>query len=180
MGLFWEKKYPFFLALGLSIILYLIDFSPKVSGFDKVLDGVITFTSIVIGFLAALLAIILSISKSKVMKHLYEHIDESNGKNILFSYFKQSIVSGFVLVLLSICMHIIHLQNDSKIYSEIIFWIWTYSAGFFVLTAYRIINVLMTALFVDAKISHTPEPKQRNLMSQDELDDFKKLSSRKE
>lgn len=180
MGRLWERIYPIVLAFVVSLILYLFDFTPKMRGFEKVLDGVITFASIVIGFLAALLAIILSISKSKVMKHLYEHIDIQKGKNILFGFFKQSIGAGFIVVIFSICMYLIHHLDVLSTFNKIIFWLWTYFSLFFLLSAYRIINVLMTALFLDAKSSFDSKPKQSNVLNPDELDEFKRSSSRQQ
>lgn len=178
MGRFWENVYPIVLSAAITLILYVFGFSTEIKGFDNVIDGIITFASIVIGFLAALLAIILSISKSKVVQHLYEYVDLSKGKNILFNYFRQSILSGFIVVLLSICMYVLHEQTELKIWGKISLWGWTFLSIFFMLSAYRIISVLMSVLFIEAKVSAKSKLVQSNLMKSDDLNEFKKASSR--
>lgn len=173
----WEQVYPVIISVTLTITLCSLGFTPTINGFEKVLDGTITFVSIVIGFLAALLAIILSISKSKVMKHLYEYVDAEKGKNILFHFFQQSLIAGFLSVILSIWMYIIKNQNPLQFYGKAVFFIWLVFALFFILAAYRIINLLMAALFKEAK----PEKKtnQTNTLSNELIEEFKRDSTRK-
>ncbi|MDO8223950.1 hypothetical protein [Bacillus cabrialesii] len=55
-----------------------IDFTYAVKNFDKVLDGAITFSSIVLGFLGALLGILISIKDSAIVSAIFE----SKEKNI--------------------------------------------------------------------------------------------------
>lgn len=182
MGKKWESAYPTILSILISAIIYWLGLSPVTDGYEKVLDGVITFISIVIGFLAALLAIILSISKSKVMLHVYEYIGENNdgskGKNILFSFFRQSIISGFISVMFSIGMYLIQGHKAGlTVFDKCSFGLWLFISVFFVLSAYRIINLLMSALFIDAK----PDPVQTVQVSSlpnDELEQFKRDSVR--
>jgi hypothetical protein len=178
MGQWWERFYPLIISLlsvGLSITFKLkID----IPGFEKVLDGIITFTSIVIGFLGALLAIILSISKSKVMQHLYKHVNESNGKNLLYSYFNQTIIAGFVTVILSIFLYILKEIKDIKCYGEYALYIWVFFSVFFILSSYRIVSVLMRTLFTESKLSNQDAEKKPKKLPEDQVRTLKEDASK--
>lgn len=142
--------YPIYFGLICVVVCYYLGFNPKIKGFDNVLNGTISFSSIVVGFIGALLAIILSISKSDVMIHLYSYIDPNNnkdGKAILFGYFKSAIVSGFVIVLLSMYMYIVIDMEKLSILNKVISYVWVFNFVFFLLSTYRIISILMNTLF---------------------------------
>lgn len=151
----WEKNYPLILSLVITFFFYVLGFSPKIPGYEKVLDGIISFSSIVLGFLGALLAIILSISKSNVVKHLYNYVGKSggDGKNILFGYFQQSLITGFIVVMLSICMYVVSNIKNLTIFYKIMSLGWVLITLFFILSSYRIISILMYTLF-----KHEEEP----------------------
>jgi hypothetical protein len=178
MGQLWERHYPFILGLATTALLLWLDFRPGVKGYEKVLDGVITFSSIVVGFLAALLAIILSISKSKVMKHLYEHVHHANGKNLFLSYFRQAIFVGFVVVLLSIWMYIIKEHNPLPSYGFVGFVLWIFTGTFFVGASFRIVNILMKALFLESTTSAENKYRQSRTLTQEQIDALKRENAR--
>lgn len=131
-------------------VAYCLKMDPTIKGFDSVLDGIISFSSIVLGFVAALLAIILSISKSTVMNHLYNFVGSRgaiNGKTLLFGFFKSSLYSGFATVIISIFMYVISNKEKIVLYEEIITYIWVGVTIFFVCSSYRIVSILMHTLF---------------------------------
>jgi len=147
---FLEKSYPYIFALVAVGVAYLLKFNPKIKGLDNVLDGFISFSSIVLGFIAALLAIILSISQSAVMNHLYSYVDPNNndsGKTIMFGYFKAALLSGFITVILSIFSFIIIDKEKLEIYDKVILYIWVGFAVYFICSSYRIVSTLMHVLF---------------------------------
>lgn len=150
MGGYRDKFYPYILGLIALITAYLLKLNPTIKGFDNVLDGTISFSSIMLGFIAALLAIILSISNSPVMDHLYSYVEKGGtvtGKDILFSYFRVSIFSGFIAVIISIYMFIICQKSSINIYDKIISCCWIGITVFFICSSYRIVSILMHALF---------------------------------
>jgi hypothetical protein len=150
MGRFRDRAYPYFFGLIVMILAYYFKLNPTIKGFDSVLDGIISFSSIVLGFDAALLAIILSISRSTVMNHLYSYVGSRgniNGKKLLFGFFKSSLYSGFATVIISIYMYIISNKDKIVLYDKIITLIWIGVAVFFVCSSYRIVSILMYTLF---------------------------------
>ncbi|HFJ9494794.1 MULTISPECIES: hypothetical protein [Bacillus cereus group] len=144
----FEKYYPTVISALLVIVFGCFRFTPKIDGFEKVLDGVISFSSIALGFLGALLAIILSISKSNVIQHLYSYMAQSggDGRKILFGYFQRGLLTGFAVVILSIGMYVISKQT-LNMYFIGISYLWLFLVFYFVLSSYRIVSVLMYTLF---------------------------------
>ncbi|WP_419882810.1 hypothetical protein ACN6MY_03815 [Peribacillus sp. B-H-3] len=150
MGRIWDKYYPLLLAVISIVAAYLLGFNPKIKGLDNVLDGFISFSSIVLGFVAALLAIILGISKSAAMTHLYNYVGSNsniNGKNIMYKYFQTSLISGFITVIISIYMFIVVNKEKIHIYDTITACAWLGIAVFFVFSSYRIVSIIMYMLF---------------------------------
>ncbi|OYD07756.1 hypothetical protein [Paludifilum halophilum] len=58
MKISWERLFPFLISIITTFLVAVFGVSPAISGLEKMLDGSITFTSIIIGFLGALLAIL--------------------------------------------------------------------------------------------------------------------------
>lgn len=181
MGRYRDRFYPYIFGFIAFIISFLLKLNPTIKGFDNVLDGTISFSSIMLGFIAALLAIILSISNSPVMKHLYNYVENGGnitGKDILFSYFRVSIFSGFIAVIISIYMFIICQKNSINMYDKIVSYCWSGITVFFICSSYRIVSILMHALFKHhshelSNYEQTTEPlgdyeelKKRNIRNQ--------------
>lgn len=98
-----EKLYPFIFSLLSFIIgfiyLNLVHIS-YTSAFDNVLNAVITFSSILVGFIGVLLGLLFSISNSPIVSKMFEKSE----KYVLKNYFIDSIVSGILLVFFSIML----------------------------------------------------------------------------
>lgn len=155
-----DRIYPYLFGLLTAVLAFLFKLNPKVAGFENVLDGTISFSSIVLGFIAALLAIILSISKSPAMTHLYSYVgrDGGDGRKILFNYFLSALVSGFLTVLLSIYMFIVCNKETIHLYDKIPTYIWGGLVVIFICTTYRIVYILMFTLFkheIEQTSTHT-------------------------
>lgn len=186
MGRFWERFYPFLISLFFVILMLYLNIGPAVKGFEKVLDGVITFSSIVVGFLGALLAVIMSLSKSEVIKHLYDYkLEERNGegkgKVLFFVYCYQAISSGFITVLFSIFMYVIKELSSSSWYITYIFGLWMFITIFFITSSFRIINILMIVLSQEAK-TNSPDrqpKKQKTKLSKEQLIELERVGAEK-
>ncbi|MED3310373.1 hypothetical protein P4436_06055 [Bacillus thuringiensis] len=158
----FEKYYPFGISILLTTLLGIFQFTPKIEGFEKVLDGVISFSSIALGFLGALLAIILSISKSNVIQHLYSYMAQNGGegRKILFGYFQRGLLTGFAVVILSIGMYIVSKQKINMYYLGISY-LWVFLTLYFMLSTYRIISILMYTLFKHESENEPYRPETR-------------------
>ncbi|MGG4111254.1 hypothetical protein ABEV76_11375 [Bacillus subtilis] len=150
MGRIRDRIYPYICGLLSIGLAYFFKLNPTIEGFDNVLDGLISFSSIVLGFIAALLAIILSISRSPVMTHLYNYTasgSNDDGKTLLFGYFRSSLFSGFATVIVSIYMFIVSNKQEIDYFDKMTTYLWIGITVFFVCTSYRIVSILMFTLF---------------------------------
>ncbi|MUG44930.1 hypothetical protein [Paenibacillus woosongensis] len=138
----------------------LLGFTYELPKFDKVLDSVITFGSIILGFLSALLGILITIQGSSIMKRIYDEKQDV----LLKSYFFESIGSGFIVIIFSTIMHV--LIDDIRPFVRIIFFIWMFSLSLFLFSSYRIISLLMKILFksdLDSGDDKNKENKQKKI-----------------
>lgn len=132
---------PWVLAGLGSFVVLRLNVSYNMDNFDKVLDSVITFSSIILGFLAALLGILITIRNSPIMREI--HKEKQDG--IIKYYFFESITCGFFVVITSTILHLaIEITNGLV---QTLYIIWTFLVILFTLSSYRIITTLMRLLF---------------------------------
>lgn len=143
--------YPLLTGLALMMCLYYLDINFAFVGFEKVLDTVITFSSIVTGFLAALLGILVSIRDSDIVKEIFE----TKAKGELKYYFYESFSLGFVVVITSGLMYVlIHYDNEL---TNNAFYFWILIVIWFFLSTYRIVNILLSIFFNSNNSRNRPE-----------------------
>jgi hypothetical protein len=150
LGALFERIYPYILGGVFTIALLLFGFKPNVQGFEKVVDGLITFSSIVVGFLSALLAVILSLSNTEVVKYIFSYTRKGRftkkKRIVFFSYCKQAIYFGFVCIFMSISMYLLKDKKVFNTFQEIAFISWLYIAFTFIGCSVRIIDLLILIL----------------------------------
>lgn len=148
---------PFFISIVISVILlsynittYHIDYFKEfhlqsldfqLKGFEKVIDGIITFTSIIIGFLVAILTILLSSKDSKIINRIMI----GSEKEELRIYFLSSFSVGGLLVFNSIIMYLA--RHFTNYLTYFLFYSWFFLTVFFTIHLILFLNVIMKLLF---------------------------------
>jgi len=138
---YFENVYP---AVGALIILGIkecFNISFPVEKFDKILDGAINFSSIIVGFIGVLLAILVSIKDTEIIRYIYSYVD----KKVFMNYFRTAIITGLAVVVISSIMYI-----KNNYFLNII---WTFMVAYFILASYRIIDILLRIIFQDPDIT---------------------------
>lgn len=130
---------PYIISLIFLVIAFLLDWTYKFNNYEKLLDSIITFSSIILGFIGVLLGILITIKDTKIMKGIYEN----NYQNSLKNYFYESIFFGFIVVVISTVMY---LSIDYQ-YKIFVFYIWLFVISMFLLSSFRLITTLMEILF---------------------------------
>ncbi|ATO38745.1 hypothetical protein GTID1_17100 [Geobacillus thermodenitrificans] len=161
---------PLLIAQIVVFFLIKFGFDYRVSNFDKVLDGAITFSSIVVGFLGALLGILVSIKNSDIVSTIFE----SKERFTLKYYFNEAFTIGFLVVFLSCTMHV--LRAKSSVTTDIIFYVWSIVTVAFVPSTYRIVSILMTVFFKSNIVISRPE--DNNVISRVERNSIKERLSK--
>ena len=113
------------LLTGLVIVVVAIFFKSKlkldyqnIKGFRSVLESIVNFLSIVIGFYSAFYGMIISMQKTKFMRTLAE----SEYKNELPKLLIWSLISAFLCLIITISMQILVNYKFTFIYYIYFFW----------------------------------------------------------
>lgn len=155
--------FPYIVSVLLLVIAYFLDWSYKIEKFDKVLDSIITFSSIIIGFLGALLGILITIRDTGIMKKIYS---KNIYKKELKFYFYETIIIGFIVIVLTTIMYLV-MGQEYKI-NIIIFYAWLFVATLFFISSFNLILKLMSILF-KSDIQEDEEQESNDCKEQDEV-----------
>lgn len=158
---FFEKWMPFAMLICSTIVHIYIDTKYNITitneTYDKVLDAMITFFSIMLGFVGVLIGILFSIRNTKLVKKLFDHKSREKVK----WYFGEAFLSGFVFIILSVLMYA---KNELPFINHFVSF-WFGLILYSLLCNYRIIKIIMNVVFVD-------ESKQQE--KKDAMDEFQK------
>ncbi|WP_195219651.1 hypothetical protein [Ligilactobacillus salivarius] len=126
------------LLTGLVIVVVAIFFKSKlkldyqnIKGFRSVLESIVNFLSIVIGFYSAFYGMIISMQKTKFMRTLAE----SEYKNELPKLLIWSLISAFLCLIITISMQI--LANYKFTFIYYIYFFWCFIVGVFITYAFQ-------------------------------------------
>ncbi|MBO5291910.1 MAG: hypothetical protein J6B10_01850 [Lachnospiraceae bacterium] len=141
---YWERSYPYFVATLVFIVLYDkgMNFTSNANMNDAI-DGVNTITSLIIGFLGAILPVILGMkNESKFVQYVFE-----NDKNRLFlKYIREDILVGLILLFISVGLYFID-EEMFQLYVPYAFYTWVSIIVLFLLVTYRCLSNMLNLIF---------------------------------
>lgn len=159
IGTIFNLSYPLVVAI-LSIFFKLrinIDF--RIMGFEKVLESMITFSSIIIGFYTAMYGVLITLKDSDVMKTFRS----KRLTGILRYQLYDSLIISFLVLVLSVALQV--LINYPSNLTGSLTNIWFFIIGYFVATSFRAISLLLNIMFHNEKAI---DPKQEIYESNEE------------
>lgn len=156
-----ESWYPFLIGVAMVVLALYFKINHQIKNFDNVLDTIITFSSIVTGFLAALLGILVSIKDSDIVKAIFR----SKEKLTLKYFFYETFTLGFALVLTSGVMHVLIGYGFKA--TILVFYFWFFITFWFFPSTYRIVSILLSILFKANNKSNNDRPESNNLSEKD-------------
>ncbi|EUJ64839.1 hypothetical protein [Listeria fleischmannii] len=158
------KNFRINVSILVSILVYLlgvilifltwfkiIPYSYEIKGFDKVLESIINFSAIIIGFYSAMYGVLLTLKNSDIFKKFKFYGAE---KIVKFQLYESLICSFFVLVS-SIGMQI--LDNYINSFTNVICSIWLGAILVLMVSTFRSISLLLKIMF-----NHDEEDKKKN------------------
>ncbi|HJE97437.1 MAG TPA: hypothetical protein K8V00_07425 [Ligilactobacillus acidipiscis] len=153
-GNFINLLYPAVVAgLFLFVDVY-CKLTYQVRGFENVLESIITFTSIVIGFYTAMYGVLITLTNSKLMLEFKKRKLDSIFRIQLYD----SLIISFLVLVLSIIMQVLY--NYPNHITDLFFDMWFTFIGYFVATSYRAISLLLKILF--SKEERSPKAEQKS------------------
>lgn len=146
-----ERAYPYILASIVTkflIVNKIYLYNSK--DFSEVLNGLVTLDSIIIGFLGAIMPVILSMkNESKFVRYVFE----KDQKNLFMKYLKVTIFWGLFDAVLSLIMH----TRDLMVKPENMYFLWMFVTVVFISATYRSMSYMVVLLF--AKDEHGSDAK---------------------
>lgn len=140
-----ERMYPYILALIFAAGLFAlkINFMDN-ENMNDVIDGVNTVTALIIGFLGAILPVILGMkNESKIVKYVFEK-DENR---LFLKYIKSTIIEGLFLVFFNIMLYF-RVEIPEK-YQWYFFIAWMFFIVCFLLLTCRCLLNMLNLIFMD-------------------------------
>lgn len=136
-----ERAYPYILASVVTRLLMLNKiYLYNSKDFNEVLNGLVTLDSIIIGFLGAIMPVILSMkNESKFVRYVFE----KDKKNLFMKYLKVTIFWGLLNSVLSLILH----TRDIMTKPENMYFLWVFVTVIFVSATYRSMSYMVVLLF---------------------------------
>ena len=139
-----ERSYPYLISIIVFILLYKykINFISN-KNFNDAIDGISTISSLIIGFLGAILPVILGMkNESKFVKYVFE-----NDTNKLFlKYIKENIVFGLLTLFVSFMLYF----KEEIIFQNVkcyLFYFWSSLIILFLILTYRCLSKMLSLIF---------------------------------
>lgn len=143
-----------------------------INNFDDLLVSVITFGSIVTGFLGALLGILMSIRNSDIVKEIFSNY----AKNILKFYFYETFILGFLLIIFTSSMQIL-IGYDFN-FTLYIYYLWIFISFSFIPSTFRIVKILLDIFF--RSNNRKERPKSNVINDNQQRKEFRKRLSKRQ
>lgn len=121
---------------------YGIEFTKSVN-LNSALDSTNTIAALIIGFLGAILPVILGMkNESKFVNYVFQK-DENK---LFLKYIKSTIVVGLLLVFDTLIMYFLN-EIKEEMYQMVLFYTWFYLIILFLLCTYRSLSNMLTLIF---------------------------------
>lgn len=121
-------------------------FSHSLKGIINSLDSVLLFVSIIVGFMGASLSVFATVSDSKFAIKLKK---SPNSKKQFINTLVVSLVTGVVLIALTIVYQLVILNSAPDMFLIVIKYIWLFLIPLFIGFGYIIVSVILQILFAD-------------------------------
>nr|WP_314833036.1 hypothetical protein [uncultured Oribacterium sp.] len=139
-----ELFYPYILPIGITVPISLIHTNFLESeNLNSALEAIITVSSLIIGFLGAILPVIMSMKNdSKIVKYVFEKDKEQ----LFLKYIKQTLLMGILVIMVALSIFIRD-QYVGTIYYKYALYIIVYFLCAFLLCTYRSIDNMLDLIF---------------------------------
>lgn len=143
---FIEKWYPF--AFGIVAVIFCIvqDITGKdIPRFHELLSSLVNMSSIIIGFLATMISILIT----SVDKRVMQKIRKCNAMDLLTNYINVAVISGLFVAVYSVGYSTV--IDSAKCWCGYLFLLWVFAAALFLAATFRIMHVMLKILTSIAK-----------------------------
>lgn len=160
-----EKYYPYvgaFIVLICCIIFKITRFD--IMRFSDILNSFVNMSSIIIGFLATMISILIATVRKPVMRK----IKANNATRLLTNYINTAVMSGILITVYSVTFNAFLDKTDGGFWY--LFLIWVFIAVLFILSAYRILSIMLLILNKLAEYENSEGFGKNQITSSDNLE----------
>ncbi|HBP97355.1 hypothetical protein [Leuconostoc lactis] len=140
------------LITGVAVLILLIVVQLKfnlsyknLSGFENVLESMVNFLSIVIGFYSAFYGMIISMTKTDFLKEL----SKSKYKNVLPKILIYSLLSSFATLIITVLLQVV--KNYPSNFAFVLYNIWGFLVGVFIMYSIQTALLSIAMIFYSEK-----------------------------
>jgi hypothetical protein len=143
LGYYSERGYPYICSLVITIVLFRLKINiSEIDDYKELLNGLVTLESIIIGFIGAIMPVILSMkNESKFVKYVFE----KDKKNLFCKYLKSTILFGLLSASITLIMHI--RTGMSSLVIKFAYYFWIYITVLFLILTYRSMSHMINLVF---------------------------------
>lgn len=165
-----ERTYPHIIALIMTVVMGILSFDPLESlQIDSLVDGIVTLDSIIIGFLGAIIPVIISMkNESKIVRYIFDR--DTDG--LFKKYILETIAYGLIDVCISLTVYMRDIITFDK-FIKMLSVLFMYMFFLFVLSTYRSMSCMLKLLFVDDQMLQEHKSEKLEAEQRDELWDKK-------
>lgn len=141
-----EMLYPYVLSVVIFVLFKFVKNSLYQSkNINDALDAVITVSSLIIGFLGAVLPVIMSMKNdSKLVKYVFERDKDK----LFLKYIKQTLIVGVLVIIVSVTVYFRDQYKDTW-YEKWNIPILAYMLSCFLLCTYRCFSNMLNLIFMN-------------------------------
>lgn len=157
MRYYTERIYPYAISVIATFMLYRFGINYISSkNINEALDGMLTTSSLIIGFIGAVLPVIMSMKNdSKFVKYVFEE----DKKQLFLKYMKENILFGILLIGISVSMYFKDGFEKTWYYNHV-FYFWILLCISFLLCTFRCVNNMLNLIFSkDKELKKDSKPK---------------------
>ena len=139
---FWEQRHPVICGLIISAATYWLNLSTKIEIADKLSNPILSILAIAVGFIAAALTILLTVSDLNTL-----NIFRTNTAlyNRFIDFHWEAIVSGMVSAVLSLVVIVACKKLETRP-QELLFHVWLLSTVWSFASFFRVVKLLRSLL----------------------------------
>lgn len=171
-----EKHLPISLAIMTFILLVLCVHINIEKYLDNLISTTITFSSIIVGFVGVLLAVLFSLRATITVEALFRNRKQGELKR----FFKRCIISGVLVVCISIVLYLRDMLNIHIVWNITVVGLieafWGATIVYLLVATYILLDIIMCIIFNDLPT----EQVDSNKVSEDKKKDLQQRHSLKQ
>lgn len=163
-----ERGYPYVIAVLIVLFCCKAKFNMMraENNYTELLNGLITLDSIIIGFLGAVMPVILSMkNESRFVRYVFE----KDKDNLFCKYLKITLLLGICDAVLSLIMHV--RQTIPVEYKMNFYYVWIFLTVAFLMSTYRSMSHMIALIFT--KDCQNVDDNDGRLVSQERENELK-------